>query len=146
MTMKILYYILIPTTLLLYNCNSKSADEQVGKPIEAEGNKLLYDEVMKVHDEAMPKMNDMYNLKEKLKAKLESETLPEDKKQQVQTAIHRLDSASDQMMVWMRQFNPPADSVNKERAREYLENEMEKVKIVKEDILESLEKAEEASK
>jgi hypothetical protein len=144
--MKILFQLLCATTLLLYNCTSKTSDADVGKPVESEGNQLLYDEVMKVHDEAMPKMNDIYNWKEKLKSKLQADTLSQERKQELESAIHRLDSASDGMMVWMRQFDPPADSINKERAREYLENEMEKVKVVKEEILQSLQKAEETYK
>ena len=41
----------------------------------------------------------------------------------------------------MRQFNPPADSLGEEKAREYLENEMEKIKEVRENVLTSIEKA-----
>ena len=45
------------------------------------------------------------------------------------------------MMVWMRAFNAPPDSLGEEKAREYLEGQMEKVQKVKTDILESIEKA-----
>jgi hypothetical protein len=45
-------------------------------------------------------------------------------------------------MDWMHNFKPPVDSiVGEEKAREYLENEMEKVKKLKEDISEALESA-----
>jgi hypothetical protein len=44
------------------------------------------------------------------------------------------------MMDWMHHFKPQADSVvGEEKAREYLENEMEKVNKLKEDIQEALE-------
>ena len=65
----------------------------------------------------------------------------EEKKKEIEGTISKLDSASEGMMVWMRNFNPLPDSLGEEQAREYLENEMEKVKKVKEDILEALEKA-----
>jgi hypothetical protein len=45
------------------------------------------------------------------------------------------------MMIWMRQFNPIPDSLGEEKAREYLEDEMTKVKKVREDILQALEQS-----
>jgi hypothetical protein len=48
------------------------------------------------------------------------------------------------MMSWMHrihEFNPLADSVNQEKAREYLESEMEEIRKVKELMTESIEKA-----
>jgi len=105
----------------------------------SEANQALYDEVMKVHDEVMPKMNDLYKIKKGLQQKLEeTKDLSEEKKKELETAISKVDSASESMMVWMRQFNPLPDSLGEERAREYLEDEMQKVKKVKEDILEAL--------
>ena len=132
----------------LASCGQKSHDHEHDHAHDHEHdsetgpNQALYDEVMKVHDEVMPKMNDIYKLKQDLKKKLdESKDLAEDKKKQIEATIAKLDSASDGMMVWMREFDPIPDSVSEERAREYLENEMERVKKVKEDILEAIEKA-----
>ena len=97
---------------------------------------------MKIHDEVMPKMNDIYKLKEELKKQIaETPGLVEEKKKEIEGTITELDSASESMMVWMRNFNPLPDSLGEEQAREYVENEMEKVKKVKEDIMEALEKA-----
>lgn len=107
----------------------------------SEANQALYDEVMKIHDEVMPKMNDIYKIKQDLKKKLdETKDLSEEKKKELEQTIAQLDSASEGMMVWMREFNPLPDSLGEEKAREYLEDEMERVKKVKEDILEALEK------
>jgi len=44
-------------------------------------------------------------------------------------------------MDWMHKFNPLPDTANQEKAREYLENEMEKIKKVRELINGSIEKA-----
>lgn len=129
-----------------WSCGQKPQDHSAhdhssGDTTEAEGNQALYDEVMKVHDEVMPKMNDIYKLKEELKNKIAS--TPEmvaEKKKEIEETISKLDSASEGMMIWMRNFNPLPDSLGEEQAREYLENEMEKVKKVKDDILEALEK------
>ena len=109
---------------------------------EATGNQLLYEKVMKVHDEVMPKLNDIYTLKEGLKDKIaKTPSMAEAKKKEIEQTIVQLDSASENMMVWMRAFNAPPDSLGEEKAREYLEGQMEKVQKVKTDILESIEKA-----
>ena len=42
------------------------------------------------------------------------------------------------MMVWMRNFNPLPDSLGEEQAKEYLEDEMEKIKKVREDVRKAL--------
>ena len=139
--------LLIVVCVIAWNCGQKSQDHGehdhgTGDGTEEEGNQALYDEVMKVHDEVMPKMNDIYKLKEELKQQIASTPeMVEEKKKEIEETISKLDSASEGMMIWMRNFNPLPDSLGEEQAREYLENEMEKVKKVKEDILEAIEKA-----
>jgi hypothetical protein len=50
------------------------------------------------------------------------------------------------MMDWMHKYNPLPDSADQEKAREYLESEMEKVKKLKDLFNESIEKAKEIVK
>ncbi|MFZ6009029.1 MAG: hypothetical protein ACOYXT_01680 [Bacteroidota bacterium] len=110
--------------------------------VESSGNQALYDEVMKIHDEVMPKMEDIHRKKEELKNKIASTPdLAAEKKAEIEAMILKLDSAGEGMMEWMRNFNPLPDSLGEEKAREYLENEMQRVKEVRENILEALEKA-----
>lgn len=96
-------------------------------------NIILYNQVMDIHDEVMPKMEDLYNMKKDLQTKLES--APAAEKADLEQRIAQIDSASNLMMDWMHEFDPPADTVDQEQARAYLEGEMEKVKRVKEAIL-----------
>jgi hypothetical protein len=107
-----------------------------------DGNQERYDEVMKVHDEVMPKMNDVHAAKMALKEKLanisDSTSI---EKTEIEAKIAKLDSASEGMMVWMRQFNPLPDSLGEDKAREYLEAEMVKVEKVRDDILQALEES-----
>lgn len=65
-----------------------------------------------------------------------------ERKQQLEQIISNLDSASNVMMEWMHKFNPLPDSVDQEKAREYLESEMENVKKMRTLMNESIEKAE----
>jgi hypothetical protein len=142
---------LFVSALLAGACGSKNQehdhDHEHGHDHEhpaADGspNQALGEEVMKVHDEVMPRMNDIYKLKEGLKKKLSETGVADDKKKEIEQTITQLDSASDGMMVWMRAFNPQPDSLDEEKTREYLENEMEKVKKVQENIQQAIAKAE----
>ena len=141
-------YLLLATLALLWSCGQKSGSEghehDGNHDAEEGGNQALYDEVMKIHDEVMPKMDDIYKLKEQLKDKIaNTPDMVEEKKQEIEGIISRLDSASEGMMVWMRNFNPLPDSTGEQEARDYLESEMEKIKKVGEDVRKALEEAEE---
>ena len=118
---------------LVWSCGQKTQDNQA-----------LYDEVMKVHDEVMPKMDDIYKLKQELKKQIaDSATLAIEKRKTIESAILKLDSASENMMVWMRSFNPLPDSLGEEKARAYLEEQQEKIEKVKEEMLEAINAAKE---
>ncbi|MEK6782718.1 MAG: hypothetical protein AABY93_13540 [Bacteroidota bacterium] len=106
-------------------------------------NEALYNQVMDVHDEVMPKMGDIYKLKKELQEQIaKSPDMVVERKQQLEQIISNLDSASNAMMEWMHKFNPLPDSVDQEQAREYLESEMERVKKVRDLMNETIEKAE----
>ena len=144
----ILLKTLLPAMLvMIWSCGQKSNEDHhdhEGHEIEEGGNQALYDEVMKVHDEVMPKMDNIYKLKGQLKEKIaNTPDIAEEKKKEIEGVILRLDSASEGMMVWMRNFNPLPDSLGEEQAKEYLEGEMEKIKKVREDVRKALEEAEE---
>jgi hypothetical protein len=102
-------------------------------------NQALYNQVMEIHDEVMPKTGDIYGLKKELQEKLDK-TADGKEKEELKQTISLLDSADHAMMDWMHHFNP-ADTTSQEAAREYLESEMEKIKKVKDLVNESLEKA-----
>jgi len=132
--------------LLLASACSKSDKHQGGHEGESDNatdnpNEALYHQVMDIHDEVMPKMDDLYKLKRDLQEKIESTPdLVAEEKKNMENRIAHLDSASQLMMEWMHQFNPLPDSSDQEEAREYLESEMEKIKKVKDAMLEAIEK------
>lgn len=107
--------------------------------MEDSPNKALYDEVMDIHNEVMPKMDDLYKAKTTLQTRLAMPGLGEKEKQDITSKIAQLDSASEGMMAWMRQFEPIADSAGVDKARAYLEGELVKVRRVRQDILEALQ-------
>lgn len=133
---------LLACALLTAGCQDKSADHHhTDDNVEESPNKALYDEVMAVHDEVMPKMNDLYKAKTELRKQLGTPDLSEAEKQAIHKKIAQIEAADEGMMVWMRQFEPIPDSAGEKKAREYLESELIKVKKVKEDILQALQQA-----
>jgi len=135
---------LVVALFLLAACgkSSQHAHHDEGEPDSANPNQALYDEVMGIHDEVMPKSDEIYQLKKEIKEKIaNSTTLAADKKKELDQLIVELDSADHSMMDWMHKFKPLPDSANQELAREYLENEIERIKKVRELINGSLQKA-----
>lgn len=110
-------------------------------------NQALYDQVMDVHDEVMPSMDEIERLKRDLRDKIaNTPDMLEERKAQLEKVIAKLDSAGDSMMDWMHEFNPLPDSADQEKARAYLESEMERIKKVKDRVTESIDKAKDAQK
>jgi hypothetical protein len=143
--MKILLLFILSIALLSWSCDNKSNDHSAHhEEVEPGGNQELYDDVMDIHDEVMPKMDDIYKLKEKLKSQLtDAPNMAEEKRREIEIIISRLEAASEGMMVWMRNFDPLPDSLGEEKARKYLEEQKEKVTKVKEDMLKAIEDAKE---
>jgi hypothetical protein len=123
----------------LTSCQQKSEhDEHEGHDAHAQDktdiseNEKLYNEVMKVHDEVMPKMNDIHKLKMSIRERIEKNpNLPKAERLKLDAMYAKLDSANEGMMVWMREFRPLPDSLGEEKAKRYLENEMERVNAVR---------------
>lgn len=104
--------------------------------------KAKVDEVLDIHDEVMPKMGEVMNLKRKVleKAQAESDSI---KVNELRSLAKDLDQASEEMMVWMREWSKNSQPhVNEESDLEdrkaFFAKEMEKVTKVKEDINNSI--------
>jgi hypothetical protein len=142
--MKILAKYLSLALFLLAGCGKSSQHEHHDQDEATSNNpnQALYDQVMDIHNEVMPKSDEIYQLKKEIKDKISgTPNLVMDKKNQLDQIIAELDSADHSMMDWMHKFKPLPDSANQELAREYLENEMERIKNVRELINASLQKA-----
>lgn len=140
--MKLTPALLFVSLLVTVSCNkSGKGHHHESEPLKDNPNEALYNEVMSVHDEVMPKMEEIYRLKKELKEILNSNGEVADKKEQIKNTILLLDSADRGMMDWMHKFKPLPDSTDQETAREYLENEMEKINQVKELTRDAIERA-----
>ncbi len=107
--------------LFLFSCTSKE------KQIES-----LKSEVIDIHDEVMPRMNEVMQLKKELVERGNSidssqiETLAE-----IQSHILYLEEADEEMMNWMRNYDPEMKDMTEEEKIAYLKKEKVSIKLVK---------------
>ena len=92
----------------------------------------LYDEVMAIHDEIMPKMKDINDAKKQLK-KIQNE----ENQAQVDALILQLDQADEAMMEWMNQFKPP-QAEDKAARDTYLQMQKSKIVAVQEQMMSAI--------
>ncbi|EIM76690.1 hypothetical protein A3SI_09583 [Nitritalea halalkaliphila LW7] len=107
-------------------------------------NEALRDEVIAVHDEVMPYMDELKALKRKVLADAESGEGPLSAEEAEDLATE-LDAAFDGMFAWMRQFKVKNDEMSPEEVEEYLNDQMAKVRVVHEQITRALQKGREAT-
>ena len=122
-------------SLLVLSCN------QTAKQQAAE--QQLWDEVMAVHDEVMPKMGEINQLGRDLRAKSEGlDSTLTDQRNQIMAGISALEQADEGMMSWMSAIEP-LDELRESKTHEqilaYLKEEQQKIAKVKEDMLKSME-------
>jgi len=97
----------------------------------------LYSVVMGIHDEIMPKMQDIFNIKTALEDKI-SDT--EVKNDSLALIIDELGQAEAGMMNWMRSFRPDK-TVGHDSLMQYYRSEKKKIEKVKDEMEISIEKA-----
>lgn len=142
--------IVIALLLIVSGCEKGGKHEGHTNHDESSENsptKALENQLDEDHRLLMDRMGEIERLKRELKEKIAAAPdMIADKKNELDLAIHQLDSANESMMDWMHKYNPLPDSTDQEKAREYLESEMEKVKKLKDLFSESIDKAKEIVK
>jgi hypothetical protein len=121
--MKTFLSIFIMSAILLVACEEK--------PKETD---LLYNKVMEVHDEIMPKMGDIMKLKKQLKEKLAgldtATEIDRAKIDEIERAIADLDNSHEEMMGWMRQFDRDFEGMVNEEILKYLNDQKGRIEKV----------------
>lgn len=102
----------------------------------------LYDDVVAIHDEVMPKMGTIHNYKKELQAIVDTLGNPEISAKLTESIID-LKEADDAMMSWMANFVAPKEEPQR---TEYLNKEMTSIKEVKSKMLSSIDHAEQLLK
>jgi CHASE3 domain sensor protein len=111
------------SAILLVSCEEKPKETDV-----------LYNKVMEVHDEIMPKMGDIMKLKKQLKEKLAELDTATDidraKIDEIEQAIADLDNSHEEMMGWMRQFDRDFEGMVNEEILKYLNDQKGRIEKV----------------
>ena len=103
----------------------------------------LYDEVMTIHDDVMPKMANINKIKATLGSQLKNDKNLDAKTTKViNDLIAKMDEASKSMFGWMNKFKSPEGRLSHEEAMKYLEEEKVKITEVKKLILEAIAEGE----
>ncbi|MCB2214931.1 hypothetical protein [Desulfofustis glycolicus] len=105
---------------------------------EVEENRILAEDVMTVHDEAMAKMTQMHELR----LQLEGRAGGSGPDPEIGAAIEALQQAHRQMMTWMREYRPPQSDEALQQAGDYLLDERRKIQLVSDAIAASIDRAE----
>ncbi|MEZ4809575.1 MAG: hypothetical protein R2819_04380 [Allomuricauda sp.] len=121
-------------SLTLFSCKETKKDDFPSK----------MEQVMAVHDEVMPKMGTLGKLVGELKSKVDTTEIG----QQYETAMKDLQDAHASMMEWMGNFGNRFDSDEilngkalSEQKQQWLDEEEEKVKALRDQINTSIENA-----
>ena len=143
--MKIHAFLFLACLLLPTACSrpTETQNQESASPGN-DPNVALSDQLDEVHMDLMNKMETLYNLKTSLRALKELPATTPDLNLKYDSLIFQLDSADHAMGKWMHTYTKPADTVNQESARTYLENEIDKLNKVKSLMEESIAHANEA--
>ena len=126
--MKVSKYLTILIVVFLASCTGEKQSAEL---------KNMYDEVMVIHDEVMPKMRNINQAKKKLRRIDDYED-----HQEVVEMIRRLDDADEAMMSWMADFKKP-DATDEEAAKAYYAEQKKEIEAVRDLMLSAIEEAEE---
>lgn len=140
------FFLLLSFGLFLA-CNGSSTKSDSDSKFSAEELKEqqdLWDDLMIVHDEVMPKISNIHKLGRQLKNYSETtEGVSDLVKEQVAATVGLLDEADESMFSWMnnlRQLKPLQDTEKHEDIVIYLRAEQDRMDKVKKDMLMSIEK------
>jgi hypothetical protein len=97
--------------------------------------------VLSIHDEVMPEMSKVRELKSELKTRMDSLELDSATLSSYQLMSNDLEGAGEDMMQWMRNFNRPADSASVESVMAYYTAELERIRKVKDQMQSAIGKA-----
>jgi len=147
-------YLAVLLFVFLYACNPPASQEEsaIGEvsenmsPEEIERDSL-YDAMMAVHDDVMPEMDRMYRLRRRATAVADSlQNQPEIpiSADTLRAIAQQVELAEEAMMNWMRSNDFQFEDMSHQEIMQKLEEEKEKITVVREQMLNSIKEAEEA--
>lgn len=116
--------------------NGEVIDEQLS---EQEQQQQIYDEVMGLHDELMPKMKDIFDLRSEILEKADSLEGIGKSSDDLMQKISDLEAGEEAMMDWMRNFQSLPEQTPHDSIMSYMILQREKIMAVQEKIKQVME-------
>lgn len=152
--------LILSFAVFFYSCSEKKHDGEHDHhhQTETSGNAevdSLKNQVMAVHDEVMPKMEEIMALEleaqQQIKqldslAKINPKQANATQKQQLDSLVVQLNKADDAMTHWMQEFDGQMKSKTDEEKITYLKSEKDKIDAVRDQMLGSINKGKELLK
>ncbi len=134
--MRVSLVLLLSVIISLTACNQQAEENQKTQTV-------AWYEMMKIHDEVMPKTSEINRLSRNLKGM--KEEVPDILESQYNVALQKLEAAEEGMMTWMSELQQ-LDAMRKNKSHEeimgYLNGEKRKIETVRKDMLNSIANAE----
>ena len=121
-------FVIMKKTLILLSFGILVLTSACQKSTE-EINKELYNQVMDIHDEMMPKMGEFHTLRKELGQKIASSDSASTEFERLKANLALVDSADNSMRVWMRGFEP--EKHEGKELTDYLKSELVQVTEMK---------------
>lgn len=136
--MKYSAFLFILTAFLSLNACTSGDSEQNSETNDVNPRiENMHAQVMEYHDEVMPEMESLYQLKSDLEAAADSLEGP--LADSLRQTAQQLEEADAAMMGWMRQFSSQLASDDTTAAAAYYEEQLEKVKVMRDEVVSALE-------
>jgi nitrous oxide reductase accessory protein NosL len=147
--MKKTIYLILIAVFTLTSCKKEATAEEKALAAQIETYDALMTEAMEVHDEIMPKMGELMELKGELLANQPESISQESYMEEVSIAAENLKASHDGMMTWMKDYSekfPYGDPSpeTKEAIDEkmpVLEKEVEEIKQLRDQTMKSIDNA-----
>lgn len=147
------FFILILMVGLLSSCDDTQKTDKEDTPVlttEEKAENKRVEEVMKVHDDVMPKMANISRVRRQLKDYLENNPeLDAEVVENINASVKNLDEADEGMMTWMADWADAQGELQKYKAAKdhkavmsFLDIQMTGISKVRDDMLNSIEESE----
>ena len=149
--MKNSIYIIAIALLTLTACKNEPTKEEIALQEQIETYDSLMTEAMDVHDEIMPKMGELMELKGELVASKEGAELSDDQLMKLDATASNLKSSHDGMMDWMADYSEkfpygepsPETKADLDKMMPVLEQEVVEIKELRDHTLTAIDNAKE---
>lgn len=111
------------------NTNTEEVVDE--KLSEQEQQQQIYDEVMGLHDELMPQMKELYDMRTVIIERADSLEEAGVDSESLRSTIAELESGEEAMMDWMRNFEMLPEETPHDSVMNYLTHQREKIMEVK---------------